>query len=330
MPLATACVSGAVSEVPAGSWGSSGHFTVTEDTVTNPSPVAPADVTVFRPTGQVGVPVLFFSHAFGATDPASYRDLFTMLASNGIAVVHVPYPLVPPGENDNADRYACLWSGFQAAVAAQGATFDLTRVGFAGHSFGGGATPELGRRGFVEQGWGTNGRFLFVMAPWYSWGSGYDTLPSNTKVVVQVYADDDTNDHQIAVDDIWSKLPATVEKSWQLIRTDVCGCGLNATHTAPMTRNTFLNNPQNVLNGLDTWGVFRRLHALARYAWQQDATARDVALGRDGAMGTFLGCQRPVRPLEQSSTTPLVSACRPSTFAASARCSNADPNVACP
>lgn len=97
MPLATACQAGAVSALPAGSMGTRGPFAVTVDTATNPSPVAAGDVTIFRPTGQTNVPVLFFSHAFGATNPGSYLDLFEMLASNGFAVVHVPYPLTPPG-----------------------------------------------------------------------------------------------------------------------------------------------------------------------------------------------------------------------------------------
>lgn len=328
MPLATACQSGAVSALPAGSAGTRGPHQVTVDTVTNPSPVAPGDVSIFRPTGQTNVPVLFFSHAFGATDPGSYLDLFELLASNGFAVVHVPYPLTPPGQNRVALRYSCLWSGFLAAVAHEGAVFDLTRVGFFGHSFGGGATPELARRGFVEQGWGANGRFAFIMAPWYSFGTAYDTLPANTKVVVQVYADDDTNDQQIAVQEIWNLLPAAVEKSWQLIRTDVCGCGLNATHTLPMTRNTFLPNPQNVWNGVDDWGVFRRLHAMARYALLQDTSARDVALGTDTTMGTFTACMRAVRPLEQSSAAPIVPACAGSfMYPESQRCMNADPGT---
>ncbi|PZR05270.1 MAG: hypothetical protein DI536_32620 [Archangium gephyra] len=168
------------------------------ETLANPRPTNAGDITIFRPTGLTNVPVIFFSHAFGATNPDSYRDLFEVLASNGYAVVHVPYPLRPPGNTPVDERYQVLWTGFVTARAHDTTTFDMTRVGFVGHSFGGGATPELARRGYVDQTWGSNGRFMFIMAPWYSWGTGYDTLPADTRTVIQVYADDEANDPVIA------------------------------------------------------------------------------------------------------------------------------------
>lgn len=330
MPFATPCAETATTPLPSGSPGTTGAFQVSVETLANPRPSAPGAVTVYRPTGQTQVPVLFFAHAFGATNPASYLGLFQMLASNGYAVVHVPYPLLPAGQTKNAERYACLWAGFTAAATQYASTFDLTRVGFFGHSFGGGATPEMARLGFVGQGWGSAGRLMFIMAPWYSWGSGYDTLPSNVRTVIQVYADDDTNDHQIAVNDIWNKLPANLERSWQMIRTDVCQCGLNATHTLPMTQNTLTSNPENVLNGADAWGVFRRIHALARYAFANDASTRDIAFGADANMGAFPACGgRAVRPLE-SAAAPVTAACASFMYPASARCASADPGFVCP
>ncbi|MGV3624617.1 MAG: hypothetical protein ACO1OB_27605 [Archangium sp.] len=330
LPFATACTDSATTAPPAGTPGTMGPHGVTVETLTNPRPTNAGDITVYRPTGLTNVPVIFFSHAFGATNPDSYRDLFDVLASNGFAVIHVPYPLRQPGNTPVDERYQVLWTGFLTARTHYATTFDMTRVGFAGHSFGGGATPEMARRGFVEQGWGSNGRFIFVMAPWYSWGTGYDTLPSNTRAVIQVYADDDTNDPAIALEDIWNKLPASLEKSWQTIRTDVCTCGINATHTLPMTRNTFLPNPQNVLNAADRWGTFRRLDALARYTFTQDQTARVVAMGTIGAMGNWIDCGgRAVRPLE-ATTSPQLSVCASYMYPYSGRCAEADVGVTCP
>ena len=329
-PLSTACLDAATDAPPPGSPGTTGPHAVTVETLANPRPTNAGDITIFRPTGLTNVPVIFFSHAFGATNPDSYRDLFEVLASNGYAVVHVPYPLRPPGNTPVDERYQVLWTGFVTARAHYATTFDMTRVGFVGHSFGGGATPELARRGFVDQTWGSNGRFMFIMAPWYSWGTGYDTLPADTRTVIQVYADDEANDPVIAREDIWNKLPASLEKSWQLIRTDVCGCGINATHTLPMSRNTFTANPQNVLNAADRWGVFRRIHALARYAFAQDTTARAIAFGTDTSLGHWVGCGgRAVRPLE-ATPSPNISQCASYMYPYSGRCAEADTGVTCP
>jgi hypothetical protein len=330
MPFPTPCDPTVTSAITAGDYGSSGTFAVTVDTVANTKLAAPGVVSIYRPTGQSGVPVVFFSHAFGATDPLSYDVLFRQLASNGIAVVHVPYAILPPQTNKNAERYDELWAGFLAAVAHEGAVFDLTRVGFAGHSFGGGATPEMARRGFVTQGWGAHGRFMFIMAPWYSWGSGYDTLPLDVRTVVQVYADDDTNDHQIAVDDIWNKLPAGLERVWLMVRSDACSCGLNAGHVTPMTSPGMHPENGSTLNGHDTWAVQRRLHALATWAFTGATTARDVAYGTDSSLGAWSACGgRPVRPLE-ATLTPQLAACQAYQYPASARCMSADPAYTCP
>lgn len=287
--------------------------------------MAPRDVAIYRPSGQTNVPVLFFSHAFGATDPRMYDDLFRMLASNGYAVVQVAYPIVAPKAHGNADRYDCLWQGFQAAVAREGAVFDLTRVGFFGHSYGGGATPEMARRGFVEKGWGSAGRFFFSMAPWYGWGTQLDTLPLDVKVAVQVYADDDVNDHQIAIRDVWNQLPAGLERVWMTVRSDACGCGLNATHVVPISFTGLSGNPESVLNAQDRWAVWRRLHAMAVYAFTQNPSAKQVVFGSDVDMGHWFGCDgRAVRPMEVSLTTPLPAPCRAYMYPLSAREAYAD------
>lgn len=330
-PYGVACKATAVSMPMAGDFGTDGDATVRVATLANPHATAPGPVTVYLPLKDGKPPVLFFSHAYGATDPASYDLLLRHLASRGYAVVHVPYPSRPPVAAPNADRYACLWEGFQAAIDTYADVIDISRVGFIGHSFGGGATPELARRAFVENAWGSAGRFMFILAPWYSWGTGYETLPLDTRTVVEVYGDDDANDHQIAVEDIWEKLPAGMEKSWLLLRTDdTCGCSLTSSHVLPMTGQTATMNPEAVLNGYDVWGTFRRIDALAAYAFEGDQAAKAVAYGADTAMGSFTGCGGDaVRPLESSATTPITTTCRAPLYRLSARCSNADPGV-CP
>lgn len=331
MPFPTQCEPGATTVPGPGEFGSAGPHAVTVETLTNPRGAGAGPVTIYRPSGQSGVPVLFFSHAFGATDPTLYDPLFRQLASNRFAVVQVPYPTIVAGSDPMATRYGWLWDGFVAAATSYAATFDLTRVGFFGHSFGGGATPEMARRGFVERGWGSAGRMMFVMAPWYSWGSGYETLPTNVRTVVQVYADDATNEHDIARADIWEKLPTTLERRWLMVRSDACGCGLNAGHVVPISSAGALH-PENgaSLNAHDVWAIQRRVHALATYAFSDDAAARNVAYGLDDAMGAWLACGgREVVALE-SAVTPIVDQCQSAEYKLSDRCSFADASLVCP
>lgn len=268
-------------------------------------------VTVYLPEDVASAPVVFFSHAFGAREASQYDATFRVLASQGIAVVQVPYSTATPGVDGRAsfiERYDELFDGFLLATASPQTRdrLDLTKVGFAGHSFGGGAAPELARRGFVERGWGSQGRFFFSMAPWYSWGTGYDTIPADTKMVVQVYQQDVTNSHCVSAG-FWDQLPAAAEKRWQVVHPDVCGaCALPAAHSVPFTGDGLKPNEDN---GLDVWAVRRRIHALAAYAFDKNMSARAIGLGDDTNMGAWLGCGgRAVAPLV-TTTAPTDSGC---------------------
>lgn len=293
--------------------------------VPNPSwPEMP--VTVYRPDDRLAYPVLFYSHAYGGTDHSHVAPLLRRLASNGYNVVFVPY--MNTGTRNS--QYDTLWNGFVAAAKQYGSRFDLTRVGFIGHSFGGGATPELARRAFADpthngltSAWGSAGRFMFIMAPWFSYpnlknptstNDHYRDLPLDVKTVIQVYADDDTNDHLIAVNDIWNKLPVDLqEKSWQLVKSDGCdGQWLNAGHSTPAGYSG--SPPGSWDNGHDLWAVARRIHALAAYALKgSGAVARGIAFPstQDAlGLGSWKACGgRAVVPMEASATTPILSAC---------------------
>ncbi len=316
-------------------YGAPGSYAVAEATFANPldtiGPPNPGDITVFTPVGETDVPVIFFSHAFAAINVNLYRPLLEMLASHGFAVVFVPYP-IGGGADGNETKYAWLDAGFVEAAAQFPTVFDLTRVGFVGHSFGAGATPEMARLGIVERGWGSAARFMFIIAPWYSWGTGYDTLPTDMLTIVQVYADDDVNDHEIAAQDIWDALPAAMPKQWQVVRSDTCTCALTAGHSVPGCGAGTVNpEAGGTLNAHDRWAVWRRMHAAAAYALLSDAAASDVALGVDRYLGHWVGCEddRDVTPLEVSAA-PAPTACQPYMYDYAARCDNADVGYPCP
>jgi dienelactone hydrolase len=309
-------------------YGSVGKVAFTRQTIQAQISGAPAPVTIFLPNNASAtnkVPVIFFAHGFGGFFYQVYEGLLNQLASNGYAVVFAPYNSIA---GTHAARYDQLWKGFQAAVAQYGNVLDTSKIGVAGHSYGAGAVPEMARRAIAE-GWGGNNIFLFVMAAWYSWGTDYSSIPARTKLVVQIYWDDGTNEHLISQNDIWNRLPQITEKRWQVIRASSnCSCTLNAGHSLPVTAEL----PNSSDDGTDThdlWGVWRRIHALADYTFNHNQAAKNIAFGDDANMGKWRFCtKRPITPM-QATNTPVVNTNQSATWRWSLKCLAADSGFPC-
>ncbi len=306
------CVGEKTTTLPlSGDYGAFGQFTVTRQVILNPDPEAPAPISVFVPSNaspQNKVPVIFFAHGFGGISYQFYETLMRQLASNGYAVVFSPYTSSILASH--ATRYNQLWNGFLTAVQQNSAIMNTTKIGFAGHSYGAGATPEMARRG-AAQGWGTNGLFLFVMAPWYNWGTNPEQIPASAKMIVQVYWDDETNQHLIGQNDVWNKLPQIIERKWQVIRASKTYCSLSSGHSVPVTDG--LQQTDGVTNGYDSWGVWRRLHALSDYTFTGNQAARNIAFGVEAKMGKWRGifASRQISPLETTDSPVLNSQSTP-------------------
>jgi dienelactone hydrolase len=303
-----------------GDYGGFGQFTVTRLSITNTSLIDP--ISVFVPsnaTAQNKVPVVFFAHGFGGTNYQFYETLMRQLASNGYIVVFSPYSSSIFATH--ATRYNQLWDGFQKAVQQLGNIMDTTRIGFAGHSYGAGALPDMARRG-AAQGWGNDGLFLFVMAAWYNWGTNLEQIPASTKMIVQVYWDDATNEHLISQNDIWNKLPQITERKWQVIRQSKTYCSLSAGHGVPVTNG--LGQTAAAIDAYDAWGIWRRLHALSDYTFSGNQTAKNIAFGVDAYMGRWRGIfgVRPISPLE-STDSPVINTQSSPSFLWSQKCTYA-------
>src|SRR5690606_30085580 len=101
-------------------------------------------VHLFRPQGPslpATAPVALFAHGFGALGPTGYEAWLEHVAKQGVLVVFPVYPALDlPGGHT---RYDALWAGFEEALRVlgrgDGPKPDLARMGFLGHSFGGGA-----------------------------------------------------------------------------------------------------------------------------------------------------------------------------------------------
>lgn len=282
-------------------YGANGQFTSTVDKF--PSPLYDNEkVQVFRPAGVTQpVPVIFFAPGFNNNDPVEYRALITHIVSRGYALVYAPFQVVL---GDNQKRYDTIWAGMEEAVKRFGASFDLNRVGFAGHSYGGSALMAMMQRGVVERGWGRNGAFVYSMAPWYSFDFSIKQFvdwPQQVKLLVQVYEDDGVCDHRMAKE-IYERanLPAS-EKEFVMLRGETrLGYKLDAEHGTPSQASD--------ANALDFYGIYRLLDALADYAFTGNEAGKRIALGNGSAEQRFMGRWpdgQPVREMLAGDCVPI-------------------------
>ncbi|MDX2044534.1 MAG: hypothetical protein SF097_25210 [Acidobacteriota bacterium] len=266
-------------------YGANGAFTVKVDKF--PSPLYDNEkVQVFRPVElTTPVPIVFFAPGFNNNDPDEYRPLINHIVSRGFALVYAPFQVVSGDISLNEKRYNTIWAGFEEAIKRFGSSFDLTRIGFAGHSYGAAALPAMMQRGVVGKGWGKNGAFVYSMAPWYVFQFGakeYVNWPQHVKLLVQVYEDDGVCDHRLAKE-IYDRtnLPAS-EKEFVMLRSERrFNYTLDAEHGTPSTGSDE--------NALDYYGVYRVFDALADYAFNSSAAGKQIALGNGSAEQRFMG-----------------------------------------
>ncbi|GAB3795149.1 hypothetical protein GCM10028819_10740 [Spirosoma humi] len=257
---------------PASGYGADGTYTVSEIDFPN-TEYAGTKVTIFYPKEITSPrPTIFYSHPYGGESKEYNRGLFEFIAKKGYVVVFVPY-----ATNDTSidHRYLTLWTGFTKAAANYPGIIDTRKVGFMGHSFGGGASIGLAYKAFTENNWGQDGRFLFTMAPWYNYqitDAQLASFPANTKMITQVYDEDVYNDHRMAID-IFKHINITnSEKDYYYLKSStVAGYKYATGHTLPNSRTAY--------DAYDYYGVYRLLDALIDYSFNNSAAGKNVALG---------------------------------------------------
>jgi len=260
---------------PSSGYGSDGINTIAIASFSNPN-YPTEDIKIFYPSGITSsVPTIFYSHGFGGFDPVNVMGLLNFVARKGYAIVFVPYQATGV---TNTQRYTNLLSGFIKSARDFPNIIDTTRVGFMGHSFGGGATFANALHCFTNLNWGSLGRFMFASGQWYSLNISQNdllTFPNDVKLLTMVYEYDLTNDHRMA-NDIFNtiNIPSS-EKDYLLVKTDTIGSYIyEAIHGVPNTASAF--------DALDYYAIYRHLDALCDYTFNGNLAAKDVALG-DGS-----------------------------------------------
>ena len=242
-------------------YGKTGPYQVSRKTVQNP--LNGSSVTVYLPeNAQARVPVMFFSHGLGGNNYLSYKSICSHVASQGVAVVFSPYPT----QATWSQQYDILWSGFQEATNVYSYAFDLNYVGFFGHSWGGGATPNMAFRG-IEKGWGKSGMLMFIMAPGPAYGMNdmqWTSLDSGS-LIVETFQNDAIVPEKLA-QDIFSHIgiPDTNKAYYYVLGGD---------HTEPSDRK---------VNNYDSLAIWTPLDALMDYAFNLDNPAGGKAFALYG------------------------------------------------
>lgn len=266
---------------PSSGYGSDGPYTVASESFNNVN-FPGENIVIYHPQQiTTPVPTIFYSHGYGGNNPLYIKGLTDFVAKKGYALVFVPYQTtgvsVPL-------RYENLLQGFRKAARDYPNIIDTTRAAFMGHSFGGGASFGNSFKCFTENNWGSNGRFIYVSAQWYSYNISQNDLqnfPSDVKLVTEIYESDSTNDHRLAADIFRNISISDAEKDFLVLQRDTVGGYIYpADHNTP---NTLI-----ALNAHDYYGIYRILDALADYVWNGNVSAKDVCLGNGSAAQTTM------------------------------------------
>lgn len=293
------------------SYGADGPYKMQADTVNNPYVSkeqfsSPMPVYFFTPVGRTTPsPVIIFIHGYIGQNPVEFEPLLHHIVSLGYTVVYPSYSFLPKADTPEKvlDKYQYLYSGISKAARILSWRIDTTRVGFFGQSFGAGTIPAITYRLVNEKKWGKNGVFMFITAPWYSFDITEEQIkkiPSTAKLLMQVYNDDQINDHAMAVD-LFNALPIPAsEKDYMTVYSDsLDGYVIQANHFVPY-------GPENIygdLNVFDYYGIFKNFDALADYTFTGSMKAKNVALGNGSVDQVFMGMWSENLPVKTATVT---------------------------
>jgi hypothetical protein len=287
---------------PLSGFGSNGPHTVVCDSFPSPQ-WAGKKVYVFHPADTATrYPLILFCHGMGATVPAAYGPLITNIVSRGHVLVFSPYKSFA-GDPKQRKKYRILMAGFETAVERFSPCIDTTKIGIVGHSYGGGAVPAIAWHSIIENQWGTNGVFLYIMAPWYSFFITQEELeafPSRAFLFMEVFHNDKINDRRMAID-IFDNIaiPDSQKLFVELFSDSMPAYRLSADHSVP----TGPADKDGAENALDFYGVYKFVDAIADYVFRGSAVAKKTALDTGNTAQRYMGAWPDKRPVRECTVT---------------------------
>jgi hypothetical protein len=179
--------------------------------------------------GDASRPVLFLVHGYLASFNWVYEGVINHFTRTGNIVVMGTYATDLADVQGSANRAL----GAITAAVPQLQRADLANVGLIGHSLGGGTLPWITQQ-VVARGWGSEGLWMFSLAPYQGIGSGTITLPAHARAIIEAYDQDVLVNRSVGVD-LFRRLslPAS-QKDHVTVRTSSHGgVTLTAQHTSP-------------------------------------------------------------------------------------------------
>jgi hypothetical protein len=179
--------------------------------------------------GDGNRPVLFLVHGYLASFNWVYEGIINHFTRTGNIVVMGTYVTDLGDVPGSADR---ALAAIDAAVP-QLQRADLDNVGLIGHSLGGGMLPYVTQEVAVR-GWGSDGLWAFLLAPYRGIGTGAITLPAHTRVVVEAYDGDTLVDNGVGID-LFHRMstPDSQKDHVTVLSSSHDGASLSAVHTSP-------------------------------------------------------------------------------------------------
>jgi len=219
---------------------------------------------IYHPTtwNREPTPVVFFAAGFKSSSHKEYASLLKYIASHGYSVIYVR----DHADIDEEDIDKRL-KKYQAIVKKFSHNLNTKKIGIVGHSSGGGISFLLLKKMMNSQiNWGEEGRFLFAMEPWFSFGmnrSDMRKIVDTNVVILQFGEHGSSSDPRISL--VEYKLLTGIandKKDYQIYKEE------NATHGYPLgTRDVS-----------DMQGVFKPLNALLKYTFENEKSAHKMAL----------------------------------------------------
>ncbi len=245
------------------------------------------------------LPVIFFISGWGRYAD-SYEKLFYYMASLGYSVVNI-YNTDPGNINESYQNSLDMMN--QAVQNEFPQWIDTGKVGLMGHSYGGGATVWLGKQVFsAPYNWGSNGKFIFMTAPWYSLLITIDDLlnyPSDVKLLIEISNDDmhegtnrwNTDERAIRAVFELINIPNSekdfirIYSSTDTFQYDIDNDGnpetfnYDANHYISYTGTYNSYAHYQTYDALDVYAINRLVHALTDYTFNGNQQAKNICLG---------------------------------------------------
>ncbi len=235
-------------------------------------------------------PVLFFAPGWGDTKSTSYEMLLRFVAAKGTIAIYAPHSI----DSYNTDD---LYNAFIYAVSYSNDTIDTSRIAFAGHSYGGGAIFHLLQKVVSEKGWGSNGKFLYAMAPWIAFDmqpSDLADFPANTRLIISQFEEDFSTDPRIPISlFVHLPIPERYKRYLTARSATIDGYHYYANHGTPASSKTSYD-------ALDDYAIFLPLGMVMDAVFKENTEAENQLFGISDTLSTH-----PLLPAQLSTSHPV-------------------------